>query len=218
MMKRSLPPTSTARRGLALAEVAISSFLVGVLLVASLRTVESSLVTWQGAAETADGHALAKDLLDEVLSQAYEEPVDTPVFGPEPGEDSETGADRSMFDDIDEYHGWAQSPPVMPNGVTIPNHTGWTRSATVEKLSAANRVVIPNSSADEGLRQVTVVTTSPDGDTTTLIAWRSASGGMQETLAVDQTVVTWVGCELQAGPDDPVMRVGTLVSNHAEDN
>ncbi len=211
------PLQRRTRSGLTLAEVAISTLLVGVLMVASLRTVESSLRTWQTAAATFDGDSLARQLLDEVQAQPYEDISGPPVFGPESGETT-SPAHRSLFDDIDDYDGWTASPPEAPTGTPLPAYSGWSRSVAVRKLAAAGHATLTSGATDEGLREIEVTVTSPDGEITSLKAWRSRAGGMQQTLGVDQTVVTWVGCSLQAEPDDTAIAGGTLVSNHAEDN
>jgi Tfp pilus assembly protein PilV len=214
----SKPPLQAkTRSGLTLAEVAISTLLVGVLMVASLRTVESSLRTWQQAARSADCGSLARQLLDEIQTRAYEDTGGSPIFGPESGETS-SPANRSLFDDIDDYDGWSASPPQDLTGTALPDYTGWTRSVAVRKLAANGHAVLSSGATDEGLREIEVTVTSPDGCVTALKAWRSRSGGMQLTLGVDQTIVTWVGCSLQADPDDDAIAGGTLVSNHAEDN
>ncbi len=208
---------SSARMGLTLAEVAISTLLVGVLMVASLKTVESSLRVWDNAAKSGDGNALARQLLDEIQAAPYEDTDGTPVFGPETAETTNP-ATRSLFDDIDDYSGWTASPPQGAAGNPIPGHAGWTRTVTVQKLAQSNHAVLLSGATDEGLRQIIVTVTSPEGDTTTLTAWRSNVGGMLQTQGVDQTVVSWVGCDLQLEAGGPTISGGALVSNHAEDN
>lgn len=215
---RTTPRQRLARQGLSLAEVAVSTLLVGVLMVASLRSVESSLRTWQAASASGDGTALAQQLLDEIMLVTYAEDVGSGAnFGPESGETT-SPASRTLFDDLDDYDDWTASPPQDATGNPLPNYTGWTRSVIVKKLSTDLYEATSDNSADHALRQITVTVTSPTGEVTTLIGWRSSAGGTQQALGVDQTIVTWVGCTLQLDPSDAAISSGTLVTNHAEDN
>ena len=205
------------RSGLTLAEVAISTLLVGVLMVASLRTVESSLHNWNAASASCDGGALARQLLDEIQTLAYEDADGSPIFGVETGE-ATSPATRAQFDDIDDYDAWTSSPPLDKAGNALAEFSGWSRSVSIKKLAAGNHAALANGATDEGLREILVTATSPTGESTTLRAWRTNIGGMLQPLGVDQTVVTWIGCTLQVDPSDAALTGGTLVSNHAEDN
>jgi Tfp pilus assembly protein PilV len=209
--------TSSIRSGLTLAEVAISTLLVGVLMVASLRTVESSLHNWNAASASCSGGALARQLLDEIQTLAYEDTDGSPVFGVETGE-ATSPATRAQFDDIDDYDTWTSSPPQDKAGNALAEYSGWSRSVTVKKLAASNHAALVSGATDEGLREILVTATSPTGESTTLRAWRTNIGGMLQPLGVDQTVVTWIGCTLQVEPGEDAISGGTLVSNHAEDN
>lgn len=205
------------RRGLSLAEVAVCTLLVGVLMVASLSTVESSLHTWRAASGSSDGSALAKQLLDEIMLLTYAEDVGTGNnYGPEAGETT-SPATRSRFDDLDDFDDWTASPPQDAAGNPLSGYAGWTRSVVVRKLDSDGEVVGDNAT-DHGLRQITVTVTSPDGNVTSVVGWRSSEAGTQQAQGVDQTIVTWVGCSLQLNPADTAVSGGTLVTNHAEDN
>ena len=65
---------SRQRPGFSLLEAALSSVLVGVLLVAAMRTVAASAVSQRLASEQAVAQALAEGLLAEILPAAYREP------------------------------------------------------------------------------------------------------------------------------------------------
>jgi len=216
-VRRSSAQHFTRRSGLSLAEVAVSTLLVGVLMVAALRSVESSLRTWQAASASGDGSALAKQLLDEIMLRTYAEETGPGAnYGTETGETT-SPATRSLFDDLDDFDDWTASPPQDAAGNPLSDYNGWTRSVVVQKLNIDSQPVNDNA-MDAGLRQITVTVTSPEGDGTSVIGWRSSEGGTQQTQGVDQTLVTWVGCTLQVAPADTAVAGGTLVTNHAEDN
>ena len=73
----------TRFRGFSLLEVVISTFLVGVLLIAALRTVGSSATASLSNADSRLGLALAQDLMSEIIGAEYAEPDEAPLFGPE---------------------------------------------------------------------------------------------------------------------------------------
>ena len=50
-------------------------------------------------------------------------PADRPAFGPDSGESS--WHRRSVFDDVDDYNGWNESPPQYRDGTTIPDRDDW---------------------------------------------------------------------------------------------
>jgi Tfp pilus assembly protein PilV len=206
-----------SRYGLTLTEVTISTLLIGVLMVASLRTVESSLRNWNTASSSILGTALARQLLDEIQTVPYEDADGSPDFGLETGE-ATSFPTRARFDDIDDYDAWSASPPLDRAGNALADYSGWSRSVSIRKLAASNHAALASGAADEGLREILVTATAPTGESTTLRAWRTRVGGMQQTLGVDQTIVTWIGCTLQVDRAEAPISGGTLVSNHAEDH
>ncbi|MFV2065843.1 MAG: hypothetical protein ACC645_02615, partial [Pirellulales bacterium] len=89
---------------MSLVEVAISTLLVGLVVVASMESVGAAFRTWRVVAQQSDAPFLAQQLMTEVLRAEYEEPDENPpVFGPET---SETGGTRALFDDVDDYDNW----------------------------------------------------------------------------------------------------------------
>ncbi len=132
-------------------EAAVSCALVGILLVAAMRTVGMSVVAQCRSAEQATGRLLADGLMAEVLAKAYEDPDTTPRFGLESGESS---VSRAAFDDVDDYHGWSESPPEFPDGATMPDLTGWQRTVAVDWVdpSDPSRIV----GWDTGAKRITV--------------------------------------------------------------
>tara|TARA_R110002072_G_scaffold243821_2_gene403086 strand:+ start:63895 stop:64527 length:633 start_codon:yes stop_codon:yes gene_type:complete len=182
------------RSGLTLAEVAISTLIVGLMMVASLKSVGGVYTTWTAAAEKHDGIALADQLLEEIMQSEYEEPDETPIFGVESGESS---GNRKDWDDVDDYLSWSHVPPKTKGNDSIPNYDGWTRTATVQLASIADPLVVPAS--DEGLKLITVTVTDPDGNTTVRKALRSRWGTLQQEPLVDSTWVTEVDIQLTTG-------------------
>lgn len=115
--------------GFSLVEAAISSIIVGGVLVASLNVIGAAAMTRHRLAQGQRARLLATDLMSELLSLPYADPTlgagASP--GPEPGEVSGT---RALFDDVDDYHGWSASPPQSKDGAPLTDFAGWNRSVT----------------------------------------------------------------------------------------
>lgn len=134
-----------------LAETAISILLVGGLVVVALNTVGASVAGREFTRNRGRGDLLAHHLMSEILRQSYQEPIDTPTMGREAGEG---GGSRTAYDDVDDYDGWASSPPEEKDGTALAHLTGWERSVAVE-------FVDPNSlstvrTTETGVKRITV--------------------------------------------------------------
>jgi len=203
------------RRGLTLVESAVSMVIVGIVLVAALQTVGASARSRQIQKETDEHHALAADLMNEILQARYQEPKGgsmtwendgtttvinepmpplTPTFGPEPDELDGT---RRTFDDVDDYNNWVEKPPQTKNGIAISGKTGWKRQVKVQYADPAT--LNGNMSGDQGLKMITVTITDPSGKTTQMVGLRWKSGLPDQLPGTVSTYVGWMGVELQTG-------------------
>jgi prepilin-type N-terminal cleavage/methylation domain-containing protein len=139
------------RRAFSLAEVVVATMIVGVLLVAAMKTVGATVRGRVAMADRHRGFLLAEELMAEILQNTYAEPEETPAFGPEA---SETGGTRSAFDDVDDYHNWEASPPQDKDGTQRSDLAGWRRSTTVEYVNPdkLDQVI----ATDGGAKRITV--------------------------------------------------------------
>ena len=162
-----------ARHGFSLVESVISVFLVGMLMVAALWTVGAGVRRQGNVANQVRGKRLAHDLMQEILQQAYQDPIQMPVFGPEPGETTNPPT-RSRFNDVDDYVGWTESPPADKSGNVYPGFTGWTRSVNVQR-GRTPASLQSTTTTNTGLKLITV-TASFNGQTqATLLGYRSVA-------------------------------------------
>lgn len=203
-------PRSRPRNGLTLLEVVIATFLVGVMLLATMRAVGGVFRTRLVAAQQLKGETLAQQLVAEILRHPYEDPGDAPTFGREPGERDV----RADFDDIDDYRDWSASPPETRDGSAIANCTGWTRDVQIERVSVQE----PDSSVswETGLKRIKVTVTDPHGEHYQLVVLRAVSGGLEQRSPIDTTYSTGVGGELQLSAQNGSRTALTPVLNHAE--
>ncbi|MFQ5492213.1 MAG: hypothetical protein ACE5GE_15975 [Phycisphaerae bacterium] len=129
------PPTSLAtRRGIALTEAVVSMLVVSVMVLAALNTVGASRVGQYIATDRVRGDLLARELMAEILQQAYEEPVDPVLFGRE----NESGGNRSQYDDVDDYESRSFAPPEYKDGTAMTGLDTWERRADVIWVSPAD--------------------------------------------------------------------------------
>lgn len=143
--------TRCRRNGTSLIEVTISTLLVGLVLVASMRCLGQVMRSRGVTSNDSRATIMAEELLTEIMSGDYEDSGGTPLFGLEP---TESGPGRSGYDDVDDYHGWTASPPVDRAGDAIPNSVNWQRDVAVEFVDPS----IPSSvvGLDQGVKRITV--------------------------------------------------------------
>lgn len=210
MVSTPPPRRPTPRRAaFTLVEAAISMVIIAVMVVAALETVGAAAKARALTLDRRIGSTLSHDLMAEVLQNAYVEPIDTPNFGRESGE---SGGSRANYDDVDDYDGWSESPPVTKADATIPGFSGWSRAVTVRQVVPATMTVV-GSSTDTGLKQITVTVTSPSGKKTTLQALRAKAGGYDAAPPTDTTSVEWIGIRMQIGANAPTLITGVDLLN-----
>jgi type II secretory pathway pseudopilin PulG len=142
---------SRRARGFSLLETVVSTVLVGVLLIAALRTVGVSVFTQYQAFERAAGQMLANGLTAEILAKSYKDPGPSPQFGRESGELSTS---KANYNDVDDYQDWSESPPQFADGSAMPDLTGWQRSVAVDWVDPLD--LSQTNSWDTGAKRITV--------------------------------------------------------------
>ena len=138
--------------GFSLVEVAISSLLVGVVLVASMRVTGQALMVQRDRAEMSTAAFLAEGLLSEILLLPYMEPGQT--SSPIGRGGDESSSDRRTLDDVDDYHGHVESPPRSKENLELPGFQGWERAVVVQWINPANLTQALGS--ESGVKRVTV--------------------------------------------------------------
>jgi len=143
----------TDRRGFSLLEVSISSLLVAVLMIASLRCMGAIVVGRERTAQNAIAEQLADELLSEIMEKSYKDWY-LPLFGLEALELGYGNGPRNYFDDVDDYNNWSASPPRNRDNSSRSNLSGWRREVSVAWVTRAN----PNQTSitDTGLKRIIV--------------------------------------------------------------
>jgi type II secretory pathway pseudopilin PulG len=156
------------RRGLTLAEVVVSTLLVGIVLVAAMSSLGATVRGRTATSNAARAEQFAQELMSEIVAKPYIDPGVLPLMGPEVGE---AAGNRLAFDDVDDYHNWNVSPLQDADGNVLPNTTGWRQAVTVEYVNPAN----PSNTTllDNGLKRITITISRNGAVMTRLVALRS---------------------------------------------
>ena len=155
--------------GISLIETVLAMLIIGGAFVASLNTIASARASQAIAAQQRLGLVLAEDLMEEILTHRYrEDPGVLGILGVELGENT---GDRSNYDDIDDYNGWASSPPTDIDGNTIVGAEGYTRTVQVNYVTLMNPAM--NAPSDEGMLRITVTVYYGSKEVAQLKAYRS---------------------------------------------
>jgi hypothetical protein len=136
-------------RGVSLLESMISTLLVGVILVASMKTVGTVMQQRNSTVDDQRAVWLAQEMFAEILEKEYADPHDnSPTFGPE-----ETGS-RHNYDDVDDFHSWNKMPPEQRDGTPLSNLAEWRREVVIEYVDPGNPAIPLGH--DTGAKRITV--------------------------------------------------------------
>lgn len=148
--KTNSPRQTRTRCGLSLVEISISTLLIGIILVTSLKTVGAVIRQRSSTADDQLGQLLASQLMSEILKHDYEEPGALPVFG---RESFESPGIRENYDDVDDYNNWFSAPETR-DGVAIDGLSNWRRYVKVEFVALNNPS--ETSVTDQGVKRISV--------------------------------------------------------------
>jgi MSHA pilin protein MshD len=156
-------------RGFTIVEVSVCVIIVGVMFSAVMQTVGQSAIMQFKVSERTSGMQLARMLMVEIMQQAYTEPsTTTTALGPESGET------RPTFEDVDDYNGLSESPPVNMDGtaINVPSASTWRRTVTVVWVNPAT-LATASPQVETGVKKITVNVSHNGFAVATLTAIRS---------------------------------------------
>lgn len=212
-----MKPPPAQRVGVTLMEVAISTALVGVVLVASLETLAGAVRAGRETSDQLMGQALADAMLAEVVALPYSDPDDdSSSLGLEADELSNAN-DRTQFDDLDDYDGWKQTPPEARDQTALDDYDDWTRRVDVDFVQFSSfGVGLGITNVDRGIKRIVVTVIDPSGVTTTREAIRSPDGPTEAPAPFAATRVSAIDVTLTLGEGSAVSRRVAL-TNLAEE-
>jgi hypothetical protein len=110
---RALRTAVRFRRGTTLTEVAVSSLLVAIVLVTSLRATSVIHSATAVADQQVEWQVVADQIVEELRGLAYEEPDGASSLGADTGEST---SDRSTWDDCDDANGYRTDALMRHDG------------------------------------------------------------------------------------------------------
>ena len=139
--------------GFTLVEVLVAVFICGVGVAAVLSLMGGLATSTEDAEHAAHALALAQRMLAEINAAAFEDPDQTPSFGREAGESQ---LQRSQWDDVDDFNGHIQSPPLAQDRVELSDYTGYGWAVFVQNVLVDN----PDTAQPDGdtdAKRITVI-------------------------------------------------------------
>jgi MSHA pilin protein MshD len=153
-------PHHPAPRGFTILEALIASFIVAVATIGVGTMLAASSHQSEAMSDASVSQALARQLMEEIASRPIEDLSGRISLGPESGETT-----RSLFDQIDDYHGHTDTTSgiQMLDGTSIDLGTGlsYTRSVAVQYRNTPSGVA--STSEEAPFCVVTVTVTASDG-------------------------------------------------------
>lgn len=156
------------QKGVTLVELVISIVVLSIAMVALMNAFSVSMSSSGDSLWRNKTLKLAQLYLDEILSKNYDH--NTPLgglpfvaspsctgLGPDAGE-----TDRAEFNDVDDYHGLTESPPLSLNGVLDASYSTYSVSISVicdgAAVFAMNSYGVSNAQA----KKISVTITPPN--------------------------------------------------------
>jgi len=106
-------------------EVVVSTFIIGILMVASLTSVATTSRTLRQEADRPAARSLADDLLSEIVALPL---ANSPLI------DRSPSPLRTTFTHVEDYHQYVESPPSYRSGQQYAGHDGWSRSVLLQPV------------------------------------------------------------------------------------
>ncbi len=131
---RALRARCDACRGVTLVELLVVIVLSGLAVSALMLGLQSGLQALENRHSLRRCALLAEDIMSEVRSKAFADP-ETPAgaFG-----GLEEGDIRKDFDDVDDYDGFSNAPPMSIEGAPMAGYASMAISVSVENVLGAS--------------------------------------------------------------------------------
>lgn len=183
------------RRGFSLLEVLLSSALVGSAMTAAVYASSTAARAVRIQDENKIAHALLSELASEILTMPFVDQNGKDALGPDSGE-----AKRADFDDVDDYDGLSESPPVFRDGIEIPHTRGWSRKAAVSVPSVKQ---VATGRMKDNCKVITLTVTAPSGEQHEVTFVRAQGGLGDWTPVTDTALLGSVGVKWQSSETRP---------------
>jgi Tfp pilus assembly protein PilV len=142
-----------SKRGFSFVEVMLSAILLAALFTAGMALF--------GNLGRASQDTIDQDLAAELCLEMIKEIKVLPYADPQSSDTGiafeEAGANRELFDDIDDYDGWSATPPRTRKGVELNRYQGLTRTVMVDHVNPGNFQQMLSDTDDQGIKRITII-------------------------------------------------------------
>jgi len=160
------PAAGRASRGFTLVELVVTLVVVSIAMLAIGQALSFAFARQSDGLWQAKAVALAQSYVEEIKARRYDEAA--PVGGVPPcapaavpcsavGTDGET---RAQFDDVDDYHGLDEQPPLDPDGNPRSDYARYRVQVSVAYLDAVQVAAFGLDDATDA-KLITVAVTPP---------------------------------------------------------
>jgi prepilin-type N-terminal cleavage/methylation domain-containing protein len=159
------------RAAFTLIEIVVATAVMSLMLVAALNTVAAARTGQYKAEERNRAVLLAQRLVGEILQRPYADPqTGIGAIGPESGEST---GNRSLFDDVDDYHNWQATPPQNKDGSAIPWAADYQELVTVAWVTQAD--LSQAAGSESGVKRITATIKHLGTEVLTLTTYRTSA-------------------------------------------
>lgn len=168
-MKRG---ASSRQRAFSMLETTIATALTALLMVVALNTAASVSLTLTRRGNVLKAAQLASVLLTEADEKCFQDPTQvTTALGLESGE---AGANRTTWDDVDDFNGLSLNTIVDRDGNALPDSSGWRATASVDYAVISTPQTV--SASATALKRIRLDLTDPSGRVHSFTALRTQRG------------------------------------------
>lgn len=121
-------PKNNAPRGFTLIEVTLAILLIGVISVVLAGFYSVLFNVPVEIVQKNKANNLAGAALEDIKCRAWEDPMGANPLGVDSGENA---ANKTTFDDLDDFNGYTEAPPRYQDGTVMPGMTGFSVNTAV---------------------------------------------------------------------------------------
>lgn len=159
-----------SRRGFTLVELVLTMVIISIAVLGVMSSLSFAVSHQSDGLWQAKAVALAHSYFEEIDARRYDE--NTPNGGVPPcsvatvacssAVNFDDGEARAAFDDVDDYDGLNDSPPLDPLGATRPGYERYRVEIDVAYVDAAQVIALGLDEASDA-KLITVTVTPPNG-------------------------------------------------------
>jgi MSHA pilin protein MshD len=171
--------TRADQRGFTLIELVVTMLIISIAALGVTYSLGLGLRHQSDSLWQAKAVALAESYMEEILARRYDE--NSPLGGPPPCSTTTIacsapgafgdGETRAQFDDVDDYDGLIEQPPLDAYGNPRADYDSYRVAVSVAYADAAQIASLGLDSGTDA-KLVTVTVSTPEGGAMSFSAWR----------------------------------------------